>query len=241
MSAAAAAAAGLATAVGTAAAVYALAVRPWHEKWGATQEEADRSLPGDEVVPRPRIRATHAITIHAPAFGIWPWIAQIGVGRGGFYSYDWIENAMGLEVHSTDQILTQHQQVEAGQIIPLMSNGEGVPVIEASRDHHLALGGRITSDSPGSFRLQDADPNAYMEVAWTFFLQPVDENVTRLIERFSIDWGPGSLKNALFMYAFLEPGAFLMERKMLLGIKERAEKYAARVYGIAAPGYPPKG
>jgi hypothetical protein len=85
--------AGLATAA--VAASYAFLIRPWHLHWGATDEEVKEPLPGDEVVSHPRLEATHAITIDAPASDIWPWLVQMGQNRGGFYSYTWLENLVG--------------------------------------------------------------------------------------------------------------------------------------------------
>lgn len=87
----------LATAIGGAAAVavYALLVRPWHLRWGATDEELEMSLPGDGLVEQPKLNATHAITINAPVRNVWPWLVQVGQKRGGFYSYTWLENLVG--------------------------------------------------------------------------------------------------------------------------------------------------
>ena len=81
--------------VGGITTLYLMVIRPWHLKWGATDEEVNRALPGDDLISNPKINATHAITIAAPIDEVWPWIAQIGQGRGGFYSYEAIENALG--------------------------------------------------------------------------------------------------------------------------------------------------
>src|SRR5690349_633358 len=70
---------------------YTVVIRPWHLRWGTTGHEAEAVLPGDELVPGAKLRATHAITIDAPAGAIWPWLVQMGQGRGGLYSYDWLE------------------------------------------------------------------------------------------------------------------------------------------------------
>src|SRR5689334_12701788 len=84
--------------VGAAAlASYALLVRPWHLRWGATEEETNARLPGDEIVTWPKHEATHAITIHAPAREVWPWLVQVGQTRGGFYSYTRLENLVGCD------------------------------------------------------------------------------------------------------------------------------------------------
>ena len=89
--------------IGTAVAAYILLVRRWQLRWGATEEERDAALPGDDLIANPDLLATRAITMSAPADQIWPWIAQLGQGRGGFYSYDALENLVGCDIHSADR------------------------------------------------------------------------------------------------------------------------------------------
>lgn len=202
-------------------AVYVFAVRPWHLRWGATDEEVRMRLPGDELVPNPRINATHAITIRASAANVWPWLAQIGQGRGGFYSYDWIENVMGLNIHSADRIIPEFQHLEVGSTIPLAPGGFDIPVAAVEPGRVLVLHGDTRSgNAPVALQMK---PGEYMNTSWTFYLDGRADGTTRLIERFRADYNP-SPQNTLFYRVFLEPGAFLMERKMLLGIKERAER-----------------
>ena len=98
--------------------------------WGARPDEVSRKLPGDELLPRAGIVATRAITIDAPPAAIWPWLVQMGSGRGGVYTYDWIENLFGLDMHSTRRILPQCQGVKAGDEFPL---GPGRPAMRACR------------------------------------------------------------------------------------------------------------
>ncbi len=88
--------------VGALVAGYTFAVRPWHLRWGATDEELTETLPGDDVKPGAGIQVTHAVTINAPAEEVWKWLVQIGQERGGFYSYDWVENIFGLQIRNTD-------------------------------------------------------------------------------------------------------------------------------------------
>ena len=83
-------------------AAYVFLVRPWHLKWGATDEETKMILPGDELFEHPQLNATHAITINAPVKKVWPWLVQIGQNRGGFYSYTWLENLVGCDMHNAD-------------------------------------------------------------------------------------------------------------------------------------------
>src|SRR5690349_3601012 len=88
--------------LGGLAGLYAFVVRPWHLRWGATDTELDMSLPCDELVDDPKLNATHAITINAPVSSVWPWLVQIGQTRGGFYSYTWLENAVGCQMQNAE-------------------------------------------------------------------------------------------------------------------------------------------
>ena len=92
-------------------------LRPWYRKWGATDAEVDRSLPGDDLVAYPKGDYTHAITIRASAAEIWPWLVQLGQGRGGFYGYEWIENLVGCQIHNADHIIPEFQHLEVGDSV----------------------------------------------------------------------------------------------------------------------------
>ena len=96
--------------------VYRFAIRPWHLRWGATDEESARAMPGDELLPDAR-PATRAITVAAPPEAIWPWLVQLGYGRAGWYSYDWIDNDFK---RSADRILPEHQHLDVGDEILMM-------------------------------------------------------------------------------------------------------------------------
>jgi len=200
---------GLAT-VGTMKAVaigaYLLLVGPWQRRWGATDEEVQRAMPGDEEVEHSLMNATRAVTINARPEEIWPWLIQIGTGKAGWYSYDWIENLMGLNVSSTDRIIPEFQQLEVGDTIPLASGLE-IPVKLLKPGETLLLVGH--------------DP-VVGDASWIFGLYPIDEQRTRLVTRTRNRWPmtPGGILTLLF----IEPGSFLMVRKMLLGIKRRAEQ-----------------
>ncbi|MGE5265225.1 MAG: hypothetical protein ACM3S0_17740 [Acidobacteriota bacterium] len=207
-------------AIGSAAiAAYVRRVRPWLMHWGSRGAEVRLALPGDELVPHPKSSATHAVSIHAPASEVWAWLVQMGQGRGGFYSYDCIENWMGLDIHNADRILPEFQNLKVGEQVPLAPGGFGVPVAILEPCRTLVLHGDTRLDPTGIPTLRSGD---FFNVSWGWFVEQVDDQTTRLIERWRADWNP-SPQNTLFMRLFLEPGAFLMERKMLLGIKERAE------------------
>jgi hypothetical protein len=187
---------------------YWLGLRPRHIRWGATDAELSRPLPGDQIVPRPRNWSTRAITIQAPAEAVWPWLAQIGQSRGGLYSYDWLENLAGCDIHSASRIIPELQYVEAGDVVRLGPPGyPAYIVMTVEPGRALVLGGG------------DLAMGAH---SWVFFLDPIDEQTTRLIVRSRGDYPP-TLANFLIWRAITEPLHFVMERKMLLGIKQRAE------------------
>jgi hypothetical protein len=202
---------------------YTSLVKPWHLRWGATDEEVERALPGDELVATPKLEATHAITIDAPAAEVWPWLVQIGTGRGGWYSYDWIENLMGLDIQSAERILPEFQSLKQGEVVPMAPDGMGPEVALLEPNRLLTLYGDTREGRTASPVPLDAAPDEFINVAWTFFLEDRPDGTTRLIERFKLDYNP-SPKNSFFYGLFLEAGSFIMERKMLLGIKERAER-----------------
>ncbi len=172
------------------------------------------AMPGDDLLPRPDLLATRAITIEAPASAIWPWLVQMGSGRAGAYTYDWIENLLGLDMHSADQILPQFQDLKAGDVLPAGSTGPGMRVEILEADRALVV------------RSQDEN------WVWAFCLHPYGE-VTRLVSRNRIAAPGASLFRRAFNLLVMEPGSLIMERKMLLGIKERAERLA-RAGGIDA-------
>lgn len=205
---------------GAALAGYILAFRPWHLAWGATGAEVRRRLPGDGWAPAPRQTATRAITIQAPPAEVWPWLVQLGQGRGGFYSYDWLENLIGCDIHNADRILPEHQDLAVGDKVRL--GPEGYPFytvaqIEPERALVLRAGDPATNSAP-------------INETWLFFLEATGDRATRLIVRNRRDYEP-SLGNFLVWQVFTEPVHFIMERKMLLGLKQRAEAAAGRSAG----------
>ena len=184
---------------------YLLVLRPWHLGWGATSEEARRPMPGDELVPKPVVESTRAVTVRAPIFEVWPWLVQMGAGRGGLYSYDWLENLAGLGIHSVDQIIPELQDLKEGDTLPLDARGGGpiVAVLEPERALVLDVGPSVAS--------------------WGFILQLATERTNRLYARFRLDADPRPLWRLLYPLVIDIPH-FVMERKMLLGIKQRAKR-----------------
>jgi hypothetical protein len=190
--------------------VYARVVRPWMLRWGATLEEVNRPLPGDEVIPDPAMSTTHAILIRAPREVVWQWLIQIGQGRGGFYSYESLENLIGLDIHNTDEIHPELQNPQVGGIIPFWKEG-GIPILKIEPPQLLVLGGSFAPDQPAGG-------------SWVFQLQSPDPEITRLIVRTKVAGFPPVWLSTFLYRILLEPAQFIMERGMLLGIKKRAEK-----------------
>lgn len=217
------------TAVGAAAlASYALLVRPWHLRWGATCEEIDEVLPGDGIVTQPKHVATHAITINAPARDVWPWLVQVGQTRGGFYSYTWLENLVGCDMHNAEQIVPEWQTLRVGDVVWLHPQAPPLPVSIVEPYRAIVLG------SDGSNQPENGAPGVASAGTWGFYLKEVDDETTRLLLRVRWDRKPGPL-NWLANYGLLEPAHFVMERKMMLGVKQRAERaFALRAQPPAA-------
>jgi hypothetical protein len=194
----------IALALASVAAAYFTLLRRAILTWGATESETSAELPGDELLPTPDGVSTRAIEIHAPPSAVWPWLAQMGPApRGGAYTYDWIENLLGLDMHSADRVLSEFQHPQAGESITFGANTMRFELVDPERV--LAL------------RSEDGN------WVWTFVLEATP-NGTRLVSRNRF-----RLPTLLARVGMLpmEPGSLVMERKMLLGIKERAEKLAA--------------
>ena len=180
--------------------------------WGATEAEAQSRLPGDELLDDADGVATRAIEIRAPTSAVWPWISQMGPSpRGGAYTYDWIENLLGLDMHSADTVLPEFQHPDVGDTISFGANRMRLERVEPERV--LA------------WRSQDGN------WVWTFVLNQ-SNGTTRLISRnrFRLP----RLADRIGMIP-MEPASLLMERKMLLGIKQRAERLVVRAGEVSKP------
>jgi hypothetical protein len=187
---------------------HALILARWCRRWGTTAAERQRVMSGDALIGRPTYEATLAVTIEAPPDCIWPWLVQMGYQRGGLYSYDWLDRWFGyLDRPSATHIMPEFQHLEAGDEIPI-GRGLGFPVRAVEQNRTLLLAGVVER-----FRW-----------TWEFALYPIDGQRTRLVSRNRARVSR-TLRDDLFM-AVLEPAAFIMTRKMLLGIKQRAESLA---------------
>jgi hypothetical protein len=181
--------------------------------WGATDREVTDFLPGDDLIRNADMIATRAITIRAGADRVWPWIAQLGQGRGGFYSYDRLENLVGCNIHSSDRILLEWQDIKVGDVIRLAPQ-VGLLVAFVEQGRSLVLRGGIPMGKHA----------APYDFTWTFALREEPGETTRLLVReryvYTRAW-------ARLIVEPTELLSFAMSQKMLRGIRDRAERTAA--------------
>jgi hypothetical protein len=186
--------------------------------WGATPAERRSWFPGDELIRDPADTVTLAVGIEAPAAEVWRWLTQIGVGRGGMYSYDWLENLIGLDIHSAETIHEEWQHLSVGDRVVLvpdgwmgMKRGYSLPVVATEVDRSLVL--------------RQSPPEHPWDATWSFVITPAGPDRCRLVSRSRAARQPG-LTGMLMRLAAqtMEPITLMMTRKMLVGIKERAER-----------------
>jgi hypothetical protein len=177
-------------------------------RWGATDAEIADSQPGDDLIVDADVTATRAITIHRNPDVVWPWIVQLGQGRGGFYSYDRLENLLRFDIHSADRVVPEWQQLEVGDEVRL-APAAGLKAVVVDPGRALVL--------QGSLPIARRPP---FESTWAFILSEQPDGTTRLISRerygYKRWWAP-------FVVEPTQAASFVMSRKMLLGIRDRAE------------------
>ena len=185
--------------------LYWFPIRRWMSRWGATPSDLTRVMPGDGLLVDPTYSGTLAVLVKAPPEHIWPWLVQIGYQRGGLYSYDWLDRLFGyLDRPSANRILPECQNLAVGDEIPL-GRGPSWPVAVIEPNHALVLDMRNLSG---------------FDWVWQFGLYKIDETGTQLVSRSRVR--TPSAWARLATYA-IEPAGFLMTRRMLLGLKQRAE------------------
>jgi hypothetical protein len=194
--------------IATLASVYWFPFRQWYRRWGSTPEEIARPMAGDALITDPTLTETAAVTVNAPPSDIWPWLVQIGYQRGGLYSYDWLDRLFRfLDRPSATTILPEFQQVTVGDKIYFGRQELTVAVLDPPRAF------AVSSQAGG------------MDWVWQWGLYPIDDGHTRLVAR-STERVP---RTPLWWLALqiTDPAAFVMGRKMLLNIKQRAESLRA--------------
>jgi len=185
-------------------------------RWGLDAETAARPYPGDELIATPRWMWTHAIEIDAPADEVWPWVAQIGADRGGFYSYQWLENVAGCNLRNAETIHPEWEAREGGTL----SVHPDMPRLNIVAVHP----GRffVVHGAPG----ERAPGERFIEATWLFFVEPLGEHRCRVISRYRCACSDDLATRLQYGEALVEPIGFAMDRRMLMGLKERAERAA---------------
>jgi hypothetical protein len=218
---------GTGIAVGVAGFAYALVIRPWQLRRGATDAEVRRPLPGDDLVPDPKCGYTQAITIKASTSDIWPWLVQIGYRRAGWYSHDFLHRLMGIagsvddEHRSAKRIIPELQDLTVGDVVEI-APGMGYVVAGIEPEQALILQSRVDTSKWESLSSSDPLPERYLSSSWVWFLEGIDEKTTRFIVRVRSDYNPGLL-STLSAGIPNELGSLVMQPKTLRVLKQRAE------------------
>jgi hypothetical protein len=193
-----------------------------YRRWGATNEEVARQLPGDELVPKPRGESTRAITIYASITDVWPWLVQLGYGRGGLYSFERLERLFGCDMHNANSLVPRLQNLDIGDQIrldPRIPLPYTVTAIEPRRSIVLCVNPSAKTGAPSN---PDTESDAREIHTWVFYLDRIGERTTRLIIRSRHDYAP-SFGSTFMWRGLIDPIHYVMEREMLRGIKRRAE------------------
>jgi hypothetical protein len=204
-----------AVALGLAGTIAIKVVHHWYRNWGATSEEIARPMPLDERIPDPDLTTTRAVTIRSCPEQVWPWIVQMGEPpRAGFYSYTWIEKMQGLNIENSEQILPDHQTLNVGESVDKEGN---MVVLGIEPGYYVALGPPADCD--------------WLQSTWVIALYPLGADSTRLVTRLRGRMSFRRMLRALPptvwpFWLVIEPGIFVMERKMLLEIRRLAERSA---------------
>jgi hypothetical protein len=188
-------------------------LRPRRRRWGATDEELEKSYPGDDLVPEPKWIANHAISINATPEQVWPWIVQIGQGRGGFYSFQKLENLAGCKIENSSRILEEHQHIRAGDPIKIHVEVPPMTVAIVERPTTLVLYGNPA----------EADDSVVLSTSWAFLLLEQRDGTTRLLSRTRYHHNDDFRSKLMGGQLLIEPLSFVMERKMLKVIKVLVE------------------
>jgi hypothetical protein len=190
-------------------------LRDAHSHWGLTLADAQREYPGDELVRTPRWSWTHGVEIAATPQAVWPWIAQIGATRGGFYSYQWLEDLVGCEVHSAEAIHPEWE-MKLGDELYVHPKGPPLEIAALERGRWLVAHGAADQEAKAAGR-------PWVTVSWLFYIEPIAGGRSRCISRYRADYSDDLRTRVAFGPSLLEPIGFAMDRRMLLGIQQRAQ------------------
>jgi hypothetical protein len=194
----------------------------WFQNWGSFPKERRRAWPGDALVLPEHTTYTRAVTVHASASDVWPWLVQFGLGRAGFYSYELLERLVGIPVKNVESIVPDYQDhLAVGDEVLLHPKAPGIPVASLKKDHHICFGVVDDPDRP----VEKPDPPR----SWSMYIEPRSERASRLLLRSCVE-PPRDRRFSKRLAALIEaPIDFVMEQRMLRTIKRLAESRGGRV------------
>jgi hypothetical protein len=194
------------------------ALTPWRRgrraTWGAGAERAGRRHPADDLVPEPRWGWTHAIIVEAPATAVWPWIAQIGADRAGFYSYTWLENLVGCRVRDATRVHPEWQ-ARTGDRLVLHPRAPALTLVEVAEGRHMVASGPADEEARAAGR-------PWAAASWLLAAEPLGVTRTRIVSRYRCATSADRRTRLAMGPALLEPISFAMDRRMLIGLARRA-------------------
>ncbi len=244
----------LGVAAGAGAAAFWFGVRPWWHTWGVDPDEVARTLPGDDILPDAQVTDTRGITIDAPPSAVWPWLVQMGFGRGGWYSYDVID----MKGSSADHLMPEHQHLDVGDLVPVSPDaGFVVKALDPGRSLVLSMDSELMRSQAEAARAKAAGDGTGIEATpanlraagtvlgstspadftatWAFIVEDAPGARTRLIERLRVHSAQPAEGPAALGFELMGFGVFVMVRRQLLGIRERVERSMASPAGAAEP------
>ena len=214
----------IAQGIGGAAVMVAAFLTPFmrnaRSRWGVDAALAEREFPGDALIASPRWSWTHGVEIDAPPGEVWPWIAQLGADRGGFYSYQWLENVMGCGLKNAESIHPDWAIAE-GDALVLHPRMPPLPVVALEHGHFFVVHAPVDAAARAAGK-------PWAEASWLFLIEPIGEGRTRLISRYRCATADDLRSRVGFGPAVVEPIGFAMDRRMLLGVKARVEAKRAK-------------
>lgn len=188
--------------------------------WGLDEATADRTYPGDRLIPEPRWGWTHAVTIEAPVEDVWPWVVQIGQGKAGFYSYQWLENLAGCDIHNADRVHPEWQHLEPGDRLGLHPTVQ-IPIVAVDAGRWFLAHGK--DDLRTEKERAQGKPPRWITLTWLFLVEPLGASATRFVSRYRVAYSDDLPTRLSFGPLLVDPIGFEMDRRMLLGVKQRAE------------------
>lgn len=203
--------------------LYVFVFRRWYNFWGSTQEERGMRMPEDRFVQNPLIDMTHAIDINAPREKVFKYFKQLGQGRGGYYSYDWLERIFGFGIHNVYHIDPELQDINVGDHLKLHKNGMGATVLVLEENKKLVIGMDSRNLHEDRKYFIPVPKDMFIVGFWSFTFVEKPDGSTRLLERWKIEWSAKNpVLNFILTFGFELP-SFIMEQRMLRIIKMLSE------------------